>query len=363
MDQRDQHIYEGLLADSRFVLWASGRNEADRFYWEQWKKSHPDSLDPFNQACRTVQMLKFKSPAVSLQEISERWLQSKRNMKLRFVPRPDPVFWYRRIAGVLLLPLLMLTLWFYYSQRQIKAGYSQLSEYSQKKTIRVTAPLGAQLDVVLPDGSRAWLNSGSEISYPACFTQGKREVEMSGEVYFQVSKSQDVFIVNNPGPTINVYGTAFNVHAYPDEKEMTVALAEGTIALEKDGKELVMNPGEVVFFDASTGRLTRQETAVYPYTCWREGKYIFRNTPLVSILKTLERRYRVTIRLDDPSLSHFKYNATIKGEPLEQILELMTFSAPIKYEYKRQQLQTDGSYSQAEVRLWRDTSKRIDLKH
>jgi len=360
MEQRDQHIYEELLADSRFVLWASGRNEADRFYWEQWQKRHPDSRDPFYEACRTVQMLKFKSPAISLQEVSDRWLRSKRNMKLR--PASGPVFWFSRAAAVLLLPLLVLTLWFYFSQRQIKAAYSQLSEYSQKKAIRVTAPLGAQLEVELPDGTRAWLNSGSEISYPASFTQGKREVEMTGEVYFQVSKSQDVFIVKNPGPTINVYGTAFNVHAYPDEKEITVALAEGTIALEKDGKELVMNPGEVVFFDASTGRLTRQETAVYPYTCWREGKYIFRDAPLGSILKTLERRYHVTIQLDDSDLSQFKYNATIKGEPLEQILELMTFSAPISYEYRRQQLQPDGSYTQAKVRLWRDTAKMMNPK-
>lgn len=365
MDQRDQHIYKELLADSRFVLWASGRNEADHLYWEQWKKSHPDSFYPFNEAYRTVQMLKFKSPAISVQEISERWLQSKRKMKLRFLPRlaSDPVFWYRRIAGVLVLPLLILTLWFYYSQRQLKVGYNQLSEYSQKKAIRVTAPLGAQLDVVLPDGTKAWLNSGSEISYPAYFNQGKREVEMSGEVYFQVSKSHEMFIVKNPGPTIKVYGTEFNVHAYPDEKEITVALAEGKIALVKNGKEFMMTPGEVMIFDSSDGHLTKHEADIYPYICWREGKYIFRDAPLGSILKTLERRYRVSIHLDDPSLSQFKYNATIKGEPLEQILELITFSAPIKYEYKRQQLQPDGSYSHAKVRLWKDTRKIVNPKY
>ncbi len=362
MDQFNQDIYEELLADSRFVLWASGRNEADNLYWEQWKKSHPGSLHPFNEACRTVRMLNFKSPEISSKEVSERWLQSKKKMKLRLVPQlsSDAIFWYRRIAGILILPLLMLTLWFFYNQRQLKSDFIRISEYSQRKTVRVVAPLGGQLDVELPDGSKAWLNSGSEINYPVYFAQGERVVEIIGEVYFQVFKSDKMFVVKNPGPTIKVYGTEFNVHAYPDEKEITVALAKGKIALEENGRELMMSPGEIAVFDKTIGDLAIKKSDIYPHTCWREGKYIFRDVPLGSILKTLERRYHVMIRLDDPDLSQFKYNATINGEPLEQILELMTFSAPIKYEYKRHQMKADGSYSQAEVKLWRDTSKILN---
>jgi len=365
MDQRNQYIYKKLLADSRFVQWASGRNKTDDVYWEQWQKNHSDSLDQFSEACRTVQMLRFKSPEIASNEISERWLQSKKKMKLRLISQSssDVIFWYRRIAGILILPLLMLALWFLYSQHQLRSDFNRINEYSQRKTIRVAAPLGGQLCIDLPDGSKTWLNSGSELIYPAYFAQGKREVEMTGEVYFQVFKSDKLFVVKNPGPTIKVYGTEFNVHAYPDEKEIAIALAKGRIALDNNGRERVMEPGEIAIFDKTSGHIQKQEADIYPYTCWREGKYIFRNAPLGTILKTLERRYHVIIDMDDPDLSQFKYNATFNGEPLEQILELMTFTAPINYTYKKPQMNPDGSYSQAEVKLWRDASKMLNQKN
>jgi ferric-dicitrate binding protein FerR (iron transport regulator) len=361
----NQNIYEDLLADNRFVLWALGKNETDNAYWEKWKEDHTDSLHQFTEACRTVQMLKFKSPEISSKEVSERWLQSKKEMKLQLHPHltSDSVYWYRRIAGILIIPLLILSVWFFYNQHQLQSNFNQINGYSQKKSIHVVAPLGVQLHVELPDGSKAWLNSGSEINYPAYFSLEKREVEMTGEVYFQVSKSSKMFVVKNPGPTIKVYGTEFNVHAYSNEKEITIALAKGKIALEKNNRELMMSPGEVAIFDKTSEHLIKQKSDIYPYTSWREGKYIFRDAPLEVILKTLERRYKVTIHVDDPDLTQFKYDATINGEPLEQILELLTFSAPLKYEYKRQQLKADGSYSQAEVKLWKDTSKIINQKN
>ncbi len=364
MDQRDRKIYEELLADTRFVLWASGRNEEDDVYWKQWQKTHPGRLKQFNDACRTVSMLTFKSPDISSGEISERWKQSKKRMTVRLVRREPSgiMFWYRRMAGILIPPLLILFLYFFYSQRQLRSDFNQVIGYNGEKTVRVTAPLGGQLEIDLPDGSKAWLNSGSEINYPAFFNDKEREVAMTGEVYFQVSKSDKAFVVKNPGPTVRVHGTEFNIHAYSDEKEVTVALAKGRISLDTNGEELMMKPGEVATFDKASGHLTKQESDIYPYICWREGKYIFRNTPLLSILKSLERRYNVSIELDDPALGQLKYDATINGEPLEQILELLTFSAPLKYEFKRQQLKTDGSYSKAKVRMWRDTSKVLNPK-
>ena len=359
MDQRDRKIYEELLADTRFVSWASGRNKGDDGYWKQWQKDHPRWGNQFNDAFRMVGMLTFKSPDISSGEISERWQQSRKQMTEPFV-RQEPsgiMFWYRRMAGILIPPLLILFLYFFFTQRQLRSDFNQVAGYNGKKTVRVVAPLGGQLEIELPDGSKAWLNSGSEINYPAFFNDKEREVAMTGEVYFQVSKSAKQFVVKNPGPTVRVYGTEFNIHAYNDEKEVTVALAKGKISLDTKGEGLMMKPGEVATFNKSSGHLTKRESDIYPYICWREGKYIFRNTPLLSILKSLERRYNVLIELGDPALGQLKYDATINGEPLEQILELLTFSAPLKYEYKRQQLKTDGSYSKAKVRMWRDTSR------
>jgi len=363
MDHINQNTYEELVGDNRFVLWASGKNEADNVYWEQWKKNHPELLPSFDEACRTVRILRFKSPDISSEEVKKRWLQSKMKMNRYFISQlaSDSVYWYRRIAGFLILPLLVLSGWFFYNQNHLKNSYNQLSEISHRKSIRVVAPLGGQLQIELPDGSKAWLNSGSEINYPAYFSQDRREVNMTGEVYFQVSKSDKMFVVKNPGPDIKVYGTEFNVHAYPDEKEVTVALAKGKIALDRDEGEIAMKAGEVVAFNKINKQLIKQESDIYMYTSWREGKYIFRNAPLEVILKTLERNYNVTIDLEDPSMNQFRYDATIDGEPLAEILELLSFSGPLKYQYKRQMLKADGSYSKAEVKIWRDKNKIFKL--
>ena len=113
MDHINQGIYEELLADIRFVQWALGQNEADNAYWEQWKKNHADSLYHFNEAYRTVQMLKFRSPYISSGEVAERWLQSKKKMKLARQRTLEPGYWYRRIAGILIIPLMLLSLWFF----------------------------------------------------------------------------------------------------------------------------------------------------------------------------------------------------------------------------------------------------------
>lgn len=364
MDSIKKDYYEELIANNRFVLWASGENENDQPYWETWNKEHPDAIFEFNEAYKTVEILKFKSPEISSEEVSELWFNAKNKMKLRLPARSSAnlAFWYGRIAGVLIIPFLIASIWFFYSNQHLKNDVIRISEYNSSKLLHVVSPLGGQLDFELPDGSKVWLNSGSEIKYPACFESGQREVEMSGEVYFQIAKSQIPFIVKNLGPTIKVYGTEFNVHAYADEDNVTVALVNGKISLDKGSGEAFLKPGEVSSFDKLNRTLAINESDIYQYTCWREGKYIFRDMPFGLILKMLQRKYNVNIQLNDPELASFKYNAMFNGESLEQILELMTLSAPIQYDYKKQTLKKDGTYTKAEVILSRDKSKIFNQK-
>jgi len=358
MNRRNQNIYEKLLADNRFLLWALGKSDEDSKYWELWKNKNPESLEQFNDAYQTVQLFRFKSPDISSEEVMENWKKSKSKMKVRYLPGfKETIRWYQRIAGVLIIPILLFSIWFFHSHYQLKNEFDTIGEYIQKKSIRVVAPIGGQLLLELPDGSQAWLNSGSELKYPASFAESTREVEMTGEIYFKVAESDQVFLVKNPGPTIAVHGTEFNVHAYRNEEVITIALAEGSISLGENEKQLMMNEGEVAFFDVATGHLKKDKSDVYPYISWRDGKYIFRDASLAKILKTLERIYNVKIQLEDASMNQLRYDATINGEPLDEILELLSFSAPLKYEYKKRQLKGDGSYSQAEVRLWKDMDR------
>lgn len=93
MDQFNRDIYEQLLADERFILWASGKNEADHAYWALWQNDHAHSSDAFNEVCRMVQLFRFKSPEISEKEVNDRWLLSGKRMKRRVIPffNPDTI--------------------------------------------------------------------------------------------------------------------------------------------------------------------------------------------------------------------------------------------------------------------------------
>ncbi|WP_430974405.1 FecR family protein [Sunxiuqinia rutila] len=357
MKQNKQNIYEKLIADQRFVAWVLKTGEEDNSYWEQWEEEHPEYLPVFKEACETVRMFRFAKVNPSPVEIDRQWEQAEQRMQTETKRLITPVVlgWYQRVAAILILPITIAALWFFYNQLQLEADFKRVANYHQEHQVQVEAPLGGQLVAELPDGSKAWLNSGSTLNYPAVFSREKREVEMSGEIYFQVAKGEEPFFVKNLGPTIQVHGTEFNVHAYENEENVTVALAEGKISLNSNGQQLEVIPGEVVTFNRASEQLDKQKDDIYPYTCWREGRYIFRNASLGSVLRTLERRYNVSIELrDGEELSHTKYNATISGEPLEQILELLTFTAPLDYKYKRAKILEDGSFSKAEVILWKN---------
>jgi len=208
----------------------------------------------------------------------------------------------------------------------------------------------------------AWLNSGSELSYPVVFNSRERRVHLTGEAYFQVAKSNVPFFVNSLGPEIKVYGTEFNVNSYDNEDLVTVALAEGKVSLNLDGKEEFITPGQVSVFDKKSKRMVIEATDVATYSSWRKGKYIFRNTTLSAIVRILQRQHNVTINLLTPEVGNYHYNATINNESLEQFLQLLSISAPIKYNYKRKEIRTDGTYVPDNIEISADNTRIIKTK-
>ncbi|WP_163718691.1 FecR family protein [Mangrovibacterium lignilyticum] len=362
MKQLNPQIFEDLIADDRFIRWAQGLDRSDDLYWANWTKSKPEFAAEFAEAKRTAKILKFRSEEITDQKINEYWLEAKKKMNVRSIPAPKAkklyLNFYQRVAGVLVLPLLLLSAWLYFSQLDLKSEYNRISELSYSKSVKLKSPIGGQLQVELPDGSQAWLNSDSKIAYPAIFGDNKREVEITGEVYFKVKKDKTQFVVKTPGPSIVVHGTEFNVHAYANEKLISVALVEGKVSLEKESQgqginPMVMAPGEIAFFDKVDGTLEKKNGDVYLYTSWKEGKYVFRGTPLADIVKVLERKYDVEFEIMDSKVGNYKYEATFTNQPITQILELLSFSSPFHYEYIKPIKQEDGSFSKAKVKIWK----------
>jgi len=361
MSEWDQDIFEELISDNQFTAWAKGEDHSKAEYWNLWEKNHPEHTGEFREAVRTVKNLKFRGVGITNSDIAYSWSKTSEKIK-----QSEPVSRFRffisqatKVAAVLLLPFMVVSGWLLYNQQNLTQKYSNLLENKHEQNLTVVAPLCARIVVDLPDGSKVWLNSGSELTYPIVFNTSERRVHLTGEAYFKVNKSETPFFVSNLGPEIKVYGTEFNVNSYANEDLVTVALAEGKVSLSSGGKEQFITPGQVSAFDKKSKSITIENTDVVTYSSWREGKYIFRDTQLSSILRILQRQHNVTINLMNPQLGNYRYKLTIGNESLEQILQLLSISAPIKYNFKRRELNPDGTYVPDNIEITADNTRII----
>jgi ferric-dicitrate binding protein FerR (iron transport regulator) len=365
MDFFKEEIFQQLISDPHFIQWARGKAVEDESYWNNWKINHPEDASTFDEALAMVQDLTFQEPAISDDEIRYLWnqvdnrIQEKQQENL--AQRRRIYIWMRAAAACLIAGLLSYTVWLTIDNIRIKSAYAHISDNLNNQMVSVQAPLGTRAEVDLPDGSKVWLNAGSRLSYPALFQDNERRVHLDGEGFFKVQKGKVPFIVENAGPEVKVYGTSFNVNAYANENLVTVALIEGKVSLKTAGSEQFLKPDQVSYFNKTTKTLAIKEEQLDRFVCWRDGKFIFRNTPIEAILRMLQREYNVSIDMKDPSLGNYRYNATFQNENLEQILQLLEFSAPVKCEYKKGRFTDNGSYVTGQVHIYLDKTRNLKL--
>ncbi|MDF0715315.1 FecR family protein [Muricauda sp. 334s03] len=215
------------------------------------------------------------------------------------------------------------------------------SEELVYNTLRV--PYGKKFNLLLSDGTKARLNSGSSLKYPVKFLQGmKRRVFLTGEVFLEVQKdSAHPFIVNADNLNIQVLGTKFNVNAYPEDETADVVLVEGSVQLRGATHGLgsiLLKPGFKGSYNKKTHDFDTREVLTGIYTSWMEGDLVFRNMTFQNILKKLERHYAVVIINNNNKLSLEKFNASFTNEPLIKVLENLKATYGIEFEIDKNQI-------------------------
>ncbi|WEK33683.1 MAG: FecR domain-containing protein [Candidatus Pseudobacter hemicellulosilyticus] len=161
----------------------------------------------------------------------------------------------------------------------------------------MTTPKGRQFTLQLPDGTRVWLNAASSLRYPTSFTGSARNVEVTGEAYFEVARnSKQPFTVRiNQKAEVEVLGTSFNITAYPDEPGIRTTLLEGAITVkeQKDSKAILLKPGQQAQLTDRV-RITGQAD-IEKTMAWKNGLFNFENMPLPEVMKQLERWYDIEV--------------------------------------------------------------------
>lgn len=255
-----------------------------------------------------------------------------------------------RIAALLFIPLFLYSLYVTF----LTAGNKIVSaDNIIWQTIKV--PAGVQTEFILSDGSHVWLNSGSIFKYPDSFVGGVRQVELSGEGYFDIFKDpENPFLVNAGKLNIEVKGTRFVVVSYPDDPDIEVILESGNVLVydsdNKDSKPLSLTlPGDKITYNHSGNTISVQKDDIDKYTSWKEGIMIFRDDPMNEVARRLSHRFNVEIELKGVDIQDYVYTATFKNESLTQILDLLMISAPIRYTRTEQKFLNDNTFTKSKI--------------
>lgn len=257
------------------------------------------------------------------------------NINQNIGPRKVFYGWFQQIskyAAILAVPLVLAL------------SYSLYLNLKPEKTETVTyeliCPVGIRSQAILPDGTKVWLNAQSSIKYKLPFTQNERNIELSGEAFFEVTKNtESPFIIHSQNTFVKVLGTKFDVRSYPGDEEIAVALEEGSVhfsTTDAEEKELqaILKPNDYLVFTKTDKKMSVMSgESMEKFTSWRYNRLILDETPIQQVAVLLERWYGIKVEIVDKELLNYKFSTTFENVSISQVLELIEISSPIRVKY------------------------------
>lgn len=245
--------------------------------------------------------------------------------------------------------------------------FSDKTSKQALQRVEVFSPLGARTFIKLPDGSNVWLNAGTTLSYNENYGRDNRALNLSGEAYFDVAQDKrHPFIVETAEIIVKAVGTKFNVKAYPDEKAIAATLEEGKIDVTvvnkgRHWKPLILRENQKIIVlkddtmidslkinsDEELLKENAQQVSLPLLsenirvinnvktelsTSWKDSRWIIESEQMGTLIPMLERRFNKKIIFNDDDLKKYRFSGTIENETAEQFMNLLTLTAPLKYE-------------------------------
>ena len=324
-------------------------DDKDKAMVDKWRIDSPGNEILFQESLKAWEAIPFLHQMEQFNSF-----EALKKISPRILNQKSTKWWQplQRVAAILLLPLLLYS--GYLSIRNISLKNQQEANVVMQT---ITSRQGMVTQFELADGTKVWLNSGSALQFPSLFTGDLREVKLSGEAFFEVTKNEhQPFRVKAKDLNIEVLGTSFNVVSYEDEKLAEVVLVEGKVRLSAEtshGTSVfgTMQSGQRVIYKEDTHHVVSEQVTVDKYIAWRDGNLIFRDDKMEEVVKRLSRWFNVEIMVDDPEINNYEYKATFRNETLTQVLNLLKISAPIDYQIIGNQLLPNGEYSKQKVLL------------
>lgn len=204
----------------------------------------------------------------------------------------------------------------------------------------ILTPPGGEYKLLLPDGTKVWVNAMTSLKYPVHFTGRLREVELEGEAFFEVAKQSHggkrvPFIVHTADQKLEVLGTVFNLQSYGDA--IVTTLVEGSVKLSYSKEELgqhYLTPEDQMTFSSSTKALTKVKVDPFYYCAWKDGNFAFDKTSIQEVMGIISRWYNVDVIFDSP-LKDFRFSGTIsRYEDINKLLQTIELVGGVHFQLK-----------------------------
>lgn len=212
-------------------------------------------------------------------------------------------------------------------ERAEEQGQPDVNAYHRVKTMR-----GGEYKMILPDGSRVWLNSESSLRFPVAFATDCRKVYAEGELYFEVAR--DVtrpFIVVSGGTEVEVLGTEFNIRNYSGIP-YAATLVKGSVALRCNGERVKLKPGQQALLNPETMRLAVSEVDVMPFIAWKNGYFYFENKCLEEIMEELARWYDLTVFYENETIRQERFTVELRRhDNFRDIVHLLEQTGSVRF--------------------------------
>ncbi|SEW52620.1 FecR family protein [Chitinophaga arvensicola] len=392
------NVAEDFLLDDSFLGYCIGINENDVQHWEKWIIENPEKRPAFDRARYIfdtvngqqgrldVEVNRFRS---LLQDHITRTATDISPAKVRAFPR-----WRAAAAAVLLLATGSAG-WYYYethiagkttsptaiasndvlpggSRARLVMGdgtevvldslnpngllekdgtrigkdegklvYDGSATSGDQVTFNtLSTPRGGEYQLVLPDGTKVWLNAASSLRFPTKFTGADRTVYLTGEAYFEVAQqaAQPFHVQLNNGLKIAVLGTAFNVMAYDDENTVNTTLVTGKVKVaQPNGKSVVLLPAQQAILEKDNQELDVSDADIDKILAWKMGMFEFDDDDLSTVMRQLARWYDVKVTFEGPVPDKHYTGSIRKQSTLSQALRILK-TAGIQFNIEGKQI-------------------------
>ena len=322
---------EDFAADESFIAYYHKTDVKAIAFWTDWIAHHPEKLDEIYNAERILGKLSFRLDEQELQDAFAKFddflaqedstaipFQQEKSIKFK------PLKW--AIAAILFLGISL-------------GGYQiYQTKFNEIEYITHQNGNGKISQYILSDGTKISLNCNSTITYAKFFKGNSRDVKLDGEAFFEVAKDKTKpFNVITNGIKTTVLGTKFNVAAYKNLKQISVALVEGKVEVQTaEGRDkLILKPAEMATFDIKSGSLSRSITNALELSSWKDGSIVFKDASFEDIATKLYNTYGIKL-IDKTKNLKWNYSGDFERSDYLTIIKSICFAKKINYKQTKQ---------------------------